>query len=64
MSSMSSDITSLVMEEFSPETNMPDMRPLLVQLRLRVCMISSHAYDHSMGLFTCDTQLYEYNINN
>ena len=30
MSSMSSDITYLVMEKFFPDTNMPEMRPVIL----------------------------------
>ena len=52
MPSVSSDITYLVMEKFFLDTNMPDMRPRLVQSDKspwpRKDMVSAHAYDHSM----------------
>ena len=68
MSSMSSD--TLDDGNVSPDTNTPDMRPLQYN---RIIFMTSEGYYRSLlthmttrwlDLFTCDRQLYEYDINN
>ena len=64
MSSVSSDITYLVMEKFFPTPTCQTCDHFWYNKMKD--MVSSHAYDHSMviGIFTCDPQLYEHIINN